>query len=631
MHLLTTRHHYLLWLLAAHLGLCIPPLRFPAAVFLIAFLPGYVIQERFSLWKDPLFAAVGSVGLSFLLSPLLVLPAALLFGKVKEAVIVFSLDIFFLGMIWGQAAKDRVTYGEKHHSPLLPFLLLMIISGIFLYLDLTGLGPYSEDWIYFLGIVKELSRNMPPQDPEASFLLMKYPWVSYFYSALLHRLGGVSAWKVLELVSVLFGFIFLGLVYMIIVQVTGKRWAGIWAVFFLTIGRETEWFIRGIQGLGWDPFYAFDPGWAELQAFSVYSLIWGWYLPPNLIVPLLALYFFIRYDQFGEKKDFWFSWGACALSCFFHPAYYLGFMIGYSLWIGLQLLQKRFRSPWLLFYAAFLPYFLTFFLLLQPKIPADPLYLFWGDLKSIGISIRNYLGHNGVALPLALAALVFSREARTWLLPFALPLLLLSVLGVSKVNHLSHVLFPGMVYLSLLAGIGVEAVLCIRRPIRYLAYAVILGIIVPPFCFHLYDRIQTGWKGALDQEQIIAASFIRTHTAEDSTFLILPNSRYSAACIEGLGERRLVFGWVFHLNRYESVEVLQQVVGEILSFFSHGDEQSKKEFLRKYKATHIFLGPDEIRFMKDHGKDPAQFRRYYPSIFKTPQIEILKVDEERQP
>jgi hypothetical protein len=202
---------------------------------------------------------------------------------------------------------------------------------------------------------------------------------------------------------------------------------------------------------------------------------------------------------------------------------------------------------------------------------------------------------------------------------------------VSKVNHLSHVLFPGMVYLSLLAGIGVEAVLCIRRPIPYLAYAVILGIIVPPFCFHLYDRIQTGWKGALDQEQIIAASFIRTHTAEDSTFLILPNSRYSAACIEGLGERRLVFGWVFHLNRYESVEVLQQVVGEILSFFSHGDEQSKKEFLRKYKATHIFLGPDEIRFMKDHGKDPAQFRRYYPSIFKTPQIEILKVDEERQP
>jgi hypothetical protein len=631
MDLLKTRPYFLLWLLAAHLGLWNSPLRFPAAVFLIGFLPGYVIQERFSLWKDPLFAAVGSVGLSFLLTPLLVLPVAFLLGKVHEAVIIFSLDIFFLMMMWGKAVKKRIEYNEKNHSPLLPFLLLIILSGIFAYMDLTGLGPYSEDWIYLFGILKELSRNMPPQDPEASFLLMKYPWVSYFYSALLHRLGGVSAWKVLEFVPVLFGFVFLGLVYMIIVQATGKKGAGIWAIVFMTIGRESEWVIRSLQGWGWDPFFSFDPGWAELQTFSVYSLLWGWYLPPNLIGPLFALYFFIRYDQRGMAKDLWFSWGACALSCFFHPAYYLGFMIGYFLWIGLQMLRKRFRLAWLLFYAAFLPYFLTFFLFLQPQIPSDPLYLFWGDLKNIGISLRNYLGHNGVALPLALAALVVSREARTWLLPFAAPLFLLSVLGVSKVNHLSHVLFPGMVYLSLLAGIGAEALSCLRRPIRYLTYAVILGIILPPFGFHLSERIRLGWTGALDQEQKIAGTFIRTHTAEDSTFLILPDSRYSAACVEGLGERRLVFGWVFHLNRYESMDGLNRVIGEILNFLSYGDEQSINQFLRKYKVTHIFLGPDEIRFIKDRGKDPGQFRRYYPSIYRTPQIEILKVDKGRRP
>lgn len=620
---------YLLLLVLAHLGLLIPPLRFPAAVFLVGFLPGYLIVERLALWREPLFAAVGSLGLSFLTAPIMALPGCLLFQEVHEFIILISMDVFLLVLIGLPEGVKRGGYGETAQGPLLGLLLLGIASGVFVYLDLTGMGPYSEDWTYLFGVIKELSRRMPPRDPEASFLLLKYPWFSYFYYALLHRLGGVSAWKVLEFVPALFSFVLLGLVYMILFQITRKRGPGLWAIIFLTVGRETEWVIRGLLGLGWDPFFPFDLGWAEEQTFTVYAFLWGWYLLPNTLAPLTALFFLIRHEQEGNKSDFWVSWGACALSCFFHPAYYLGFMIGFSLWLLFQVAKRKFRFSWLLYYTAFLPYFLTFFLFLQPKTPTDTLYRFFDDGASILFAVRNYLGHNGIALPLAFTGLVCFREARRRLLPFALPFLMLSVLGVSKVNHLSHILFPGMLYLSLLAGIGLEWFKPLYRPFRWLISVIILGIIVPPFVFHLSYRMELGWKSALDTEQRAAGDFIRTHTEEDSTFLILPDSRYSATSVEGLGERKVVFGWFFHLNRYESADVLYEVLDEILRFFSSQGLEEKDRFFEKYKPDYVFLGPDEVRYLEKQGVPPRQFAETFQVVYRSPHILILKTDRER--
>ncbi len=626
---LSLKSHTFYWLLilSANIGLLIPPLRFAASLLLISFLPGYLLVERMSLWKNPLFAAIGSIGCSFLLSPVITLPGCILFQKVNAAIIALSLDLFLLGMLFSFKNRKRIAYQEKNHSPLLAPLLILICSWVFIYLDIAKLGPYAEDWAYLFGIFKELSRNMPPQDPEASFLLLKYPWGFYFFYALIHRLGGISAWNTLEFVPVLLSFVYLGMVYMILFQATRMRTAGLWAIVFLTIGRQTEWVWRGLQGLGWHPGWNNDLAWSELQTFTGYSLLWAWYLPASVIPPLITLFFLIRYQQEQQKKDYWVSLGACSISCFFHPAYYLGFLIGFSCWLFFQWLRKRF-DPWLfLFFFAFIPYFLTFYLYFRPSPPADPFFQFFHDKTSLIHSLREYWGNNGIAIPFAVWALLISREARIWLFPFAGPFVFLSTFGQSGINPLSHFVFPGVLYLSMLSAVGLEALKKIPWVIRLLIYGMVLVIITLPFFFQVSHRLEIGWEGAADSEEKAAGVFIRSNTVENSTFVTFPNSRYSTTCVEGLGERKVVFGWFFHLNRYETVDFLNKRAAEVYYFYLTSDIQTRKNFIRRYRADYVFLGPDEINFMREHKTDIKRFTKDYQTVYKSENIEILKVDE----
>jgi hypothetical protein len=621
------QYYYWLLILSANLGLLLPPLRFPAAVFLVCFLPGYFLVERTSLWKDPLFAAIGSVGLSFMLAPFITLPGCILFQKVNSLIITLSLDLYLIGMLCSFWGRGRNQYGEVHHSPLLVPLLLLVCSWVFVYMDLTKLGPYSEDWTYLFGIIKELSRNMPPQDPEASFLPLRYPWFAYFLFALLHRLGGVSPWNVLEFIPAFLSFVYLGLAYMILYRATGNKSAGLWAILFLAVGRETEWVIRGFLGLGWSPGYDFDPGWAELMTFTGYSILWGWYLLPSMIPPLMAWFFLIRYIQEAQKKDYWFSLGICAVSCFFHPAYYIGFMIGFSCWVVFQWLQKKF-DPWLLlFFLAFLPYFFTFFLYLRPGIPSEPFFQFFSKKDDLLIALREFFGYSGIIIPFFILAIFVSREVRLWLLPFAGPFVFFSIFGRSKINHLSHFIFPGLVYLSMVSAVGISVLKKSPVILRTFIYFIISIVIILPFYFHVSHRLSIGWEDALDLEQRAAGEFIRSQTEEGSTFVIFPDSRYSAVCVEGLGERKVVFGWFFHLNRYETVDFLEKKVWEAVDFFVSGNLPFQNTFLKKNKAGYIFLGPDETAYMKERGVNVTKFVEPYRTVFKSSSIEILKVDK----
>ncbi len=307
---------YFLLILAANLGLFIPPLRLVSALFLLCFLPGYLFVERLSLFQEPLFAAVGSVGFSLLLAPFITLPGCLLLGWIDLWMVLGSLDLFLLGLAGSFWKSQPRVYSRTPSSPLLAPILVLICGGIFIYLDHTRFGPYSEDWVYLFGIIKACARGLPPQDPEASFLLLKYPWIPYYFYALVHRLGDISPWKVLEILSVVQCFVFLGLAYMLVFLVTGNRNAGLWTVVFLAVGKQSQWILRGLQGQGWHPSWDANPGWAELHAFSGYKVIWGWYYLPNMIPILMTLFFFIRYQKEGQGRDFWLSLMAGSISSY---------------------------------------------------------------------------------------------------------------------------------------------------------------------------------------------------------------------------------------------------------------------------------------------------------------------------
>jgi hypothetical protein len=133
---------YLVLILLTNLGLLLPPLRFTASLALIGFLPGYLIVERLALWKDPLFAAVGSLGISFLISPLIVLPGCIIFHQVNAWIIACSLNLFLFGMVYLLRGRERIYYQEKDHSPWLPPMMVLVCGWVFVYLDITALGPY---------------------------------------------------------------------------------------------------------------------------------------------------------------------------------------------------------------------------------------------------------------------------------------------------------------------------------------------------------------------------------------------------------------------------------------------------------------------------------------------------------
>lgn len=617
---------YLVLILLTDLGLFIPPLRFIASLILILFLPGYLLVEWLTLWKNPLFAAVGSLGLSFLLAPLITLPGSLLFHQVTPFLISVSLNLFLLGMIYLLRGKDRLEYPEKDHSPFLPPLLILVCSWVFIYVDMTKLGPYTEDWSFLLGIIKELSRSMPPKNPEAPFLLLKQPWGFWIPFALIHRLSGLSAWKVMEFLPVLLSFTFLGLVYMILFQATKNKEAGLWAIVLLAIGKHSEWVIRGFQGLGWTPGYFTHMPWMFIQCVTGYTFLWGFYTLPGLLPPLTAFYFLIRYLQENQKRDLYFSLGACSIGPFFHPIFYLGFLGGFSIILFFRWLRKKWDPGLLFYFLTFLPYFLAYYLIFKPSPPKDPFYQFFLGKSYLIKALWYYLGLNGIAIPFAVLAVFISPEARLWFLPFSFIFTTFCLLGWSGVNHGTYFLLQDSLYLSLLSAIGLSYLIKINKRVRLVIYLLVLTIILPPYLHQISFSIKSGWAGGGPGEQEIAGEFIRSHTDPNSIFVSLPDSLYSVDTVEGWGERKVMLGLLTHLDRYEPITSIKAWDQEVKTFFSTTDPQKREDFIRKYQAKYIFLGPEEHNYMREHQGDLEQFKKTYFTIYKNNGIEILKTD-----
>jgi hypothetical protein len=527
-------------------------------------------------------------------------------------------------MLFLMKGKDRRSYPEMEHPLWLPFLMILIGGWVMVYLDITGLGPYCSDWTYLFGIVKELSRNMPPMDPEASFLTLKYQWGFWFFYALLHRLGDLSVWKVFEWASVYSSFIFLGLVYMVLFQATKNRWAGFWAIVLFAVGRHSEWIIQGLFGHGWWPEYFTHMSYEYVQAITGYSLLWGWYTLPGLIPPLLAFFFLIRYIQVHQKEDLLLSLGACSISPFFHPIYYFGFLGGFSIFLIFLVINKEFKPKLLSFYLTFIPFFLTFFLFLRPHTPEDPLYRFFLEKAALIKLFWFYLFFDGIAVPFGLLAAIVSPIARKWFLPFSLLFAFLCLLGGGLVNHAAHFALQNSFYLTLLSAVGLAYLIKLNPWIRTTVYGLVLIVILPPFIHEVASRINTGWEGIIEQEQRTIGQFIRSHTDPNSAFIALPESTLALTTIIGLGERKVTMGFFYHLDRYESKASIIKWAAEIKDFFKTDDLQRRRELIKKFKVQYIFLGPEEKDLLTANGQNIEDFKKDFVLVFKHKNIEILK-------
>jgi hypothetical protein len=606
----------------ADLGLLIPPTRMTASLIWIGFLPGYVLSQRLKIWRDPFFALVGAMGLSFLISPFLVLPGYIFLQKLTPLLVALSLNLFCLVILFQRKSGERLLYDQKDYVPILPPLLIAICLWVFIYLGITRMGPFTDDWIYLSGIVQELVRHFPPRNPEASFLPLRQPWGFWFMYALIHCLGGVSTWRVFEILPGLLSFVYLGLIYMIAQKITRDGWSGVGAILFLTFGGFMGWILKGLSGNEFIPEYGLI--WEYLIAITGYSLLWGWYTLPGLIPVLTAFYFLIRYHEDKRKQDLILSLVACSIGPFFHPVYILGFLGGLGLFLLFQFFRRRIHPPYLIYYLTPLPFLVTFYLYFQPDAPQAPIYIFHRDWESIGNALKGILSTQGLALPFVLLALVFSGPARQWLLPFFLFYFTLSLVGTGGLNHPCHFLLPNSMVIALLGGIGLSTLKTLSLKYRALVFLIMGAILLPPYINEVAYRIETGWEGTFTQEQRAAGNFIRTFTPPRSIFVVLPDNREALETVEGLGERVVVYGISWHLDRYENEKNLANWREEATQFFSSPDPATREDFIKRYQVHYILIGPNESQFMEEHHLDLALFKQSFIPVYANPEITILK-------
>jgi hypothetical protein len=410
------------------------------------------------------------------------------------------------------------------------------------------------------------------------------------------------------------------LVYWVIRETTAKNLAGIWAVVFLAFGRNLGWVLKGLLGGGWEPTYPV----AGVQVLTGYTLVWGWYTLPGLLPVLGSWYFLIRYlGQGVAKKDLLLSLGIGAVGPFFHPVYFLGFLTGRLLWVILRILTGCFQFRLLLWFLTPLPFLFLFYLPFRPEIPLGRLLIIHQNPASILQQAWFYLTSHGAAIPFAVLASLTSSAARGWFLPFFLPTLFLSLAGQGGINEM-HLWVQEGLYLSLLAGIGAGQLDKISRPARLCILGLTLAVIVPPLV-HEIPKIKSGWREIVP-EQRAAADFIRRHTPARSVLACLPDQVYCTEVVEGLGERAVVLGLLWHLDRYESPGSLKQWEREIRNIFLVPDDRNRKKICRAYGVDYIFLGPDERKWMNHQQVDIERFKQGLRLVYKNPQIEVLALN-----
>jgi uncharacterized membrane protein len=96
--------------------------------------------------------------------------------------------------------------------------------------------------------------------------------------------------------------------------------------------------------------------------------------------------------------------------------------------------------------------------------------------------------------------------------------------------------------------------------------------------------------------------------------------------VEGLGERKVMLGLLTHLDRYEPIDSIKAWDQEVKNFFLTSDSKKRDEFIRKYRANYVFIGPRETYYMEVNKVDIELLKKDFITVYKNQDIEILKTD-----
>jgi hypothetical protein len=609
---------------------------------LLTFVPGYffcrfILKIKNSYYYLFTFSAV----FSFILSPLITLPLALIIGQANKFVIIVSIIIFCLiCFILGKKTSFQLQISNDFF-PL--FWSFLVVAGVFIAYIPTGLQliryayestndfvKFGSDTIYLRSITIALSKKIPPYNPVASFAKLTQTWGPWYFYAMIHNLVGISIEKAFFFSGFYLCFILLNLVNIVGSQLFRNRSAGGWLIFL--IFDRSNFLLTSL----WRKIMTIWPEFIPARTASAPSIFRsvmtarGFYISQVLLIIFLSLFFLLKFQQDKQKIYFYLTLFVLSAFPFFHAGHYLIFWGGIGILLFWKIIAKEFDFYNLLYLATPLPFYLLYVRCYAAKGLSTPLP-FWPAFHPERIF---WFAKLGIILPI-LAFLAYKyqhpdkklRQTALYLSIFAAFPMIFSL--VSDNIQLSGAWYYMTSFISS-AFLGLYALITIKenysaKLFRTLGVIILISVI-PPFVKY-FNRAIIPLKKPLKKfnHNITEASdWIRSYSDPNEIFLVMHNSP-SVNYITGRTDRRLVYGHDMHILSSGTAAELARIRNEVETIFCPSNRETFYRLCLKYKVNYIYVGKCEDRIMEDCS-DRYKWEKDSNLMFHNNEVKIYRID-----
>lgn len=615
----------------------------------LAFVPGFFFScFILKIKKSYYHLVVFSATFSFIFSPIVTLPAALIVGQATPFVIIGSITVFCLTCVAiGQSTAFNYQ-PEENISPskinllaiggvlvligfiLTPYMVRAVKSGMFHY-------AHTDDLVYLRGIVLELSRQLPPVNPAASFATLNQTWGIWYFYALLHNLTGISIHIILVISCFYLSFILINLINLFVLDLFGNVFTGVLGVLLLFDFTSSLllWF--------WDNViakYHLAPVYLTkrkmLRAFSYFPYITdkSYYMSPAAIMIILSLYLILKSKAEERKTSFYLA--CIVLSCFpfFHAGYYLLFLGAISFWLLWEYFKKslNYRNLWYLITP--LPFYVLYVrgYIYPNNPPLPPAFWFafhpervvwlakFGILSVLGILAFKYVNSDEKIKQTVAPLFIFSTSplfislfvdniqlSGAWYIVTSyMPLLLLSVYTITAIRaNYSNILYKTLaVAVVLLAAMRV-----IPEANRH---------------YGIYKQILSLNENNYRVNTTPVVNWIKSNTSPEDLFVVMPDGP-SIQVVLGSADRRVVYGYSMHIRSTRKEAQLKSIRDEIKNIFCPPDEKTFQNLCKKYKLSYIYVGEHEDTVL-DKCPDRHAWEKGLSLVFQNERAKIYRVE-----
>jgi hypothetical protein len=622
----------------------VPVLGKLSGILLLTFVPGYffcvfILKIKNSFYHLLVFSAV----FSFIFTPLITLPLALVVGQATKSVIIVSIALFSLAcFIIGRKTSLSFQIGDNAFPSVWSLIVvagMLVIAMIMLSpsvkMDISSAHfyyPHSVDLTYLRAIVVELSKNIPPYNPEASFSSLNQTWGFWYFYTLMYNLTNIPIYVIFHISSFYLTFIVLNLVNIFAVEFFKNSFAGIWSILLLVDSASILFFDIWNKIIIKLKSFLVIPAVLQQEIrmpyFFPYITSKSYYMSPAVIMIILCLFLILKFLQERQKSYLYLTFIVLSTFPFFHAGYYLVFLSSVAALLLWQLVNKKLELHNLLYLATPLPFYFLYvrcYVSQDSSLPPPfqlafhPERLFWMYKLGIILPILALLAYKYVHRDKRV------RQIAIYLSVFAVAPVILSVFTDNiQFNGFWYVINYQVAFVFL----ATYTLITIRSSYSKSLFKGVVFLIVIPVALYFMLTIKKAYRDFQGEwvdncpDLTTAGNWIKTQTNADDVFLVIPDSP-SIKVVLGGGDRRVAYGYTLHIFSARKPDELKNIRHEIKTIYCAPNEEVFYKLCRKYRVNYIFVGEYERTVMEDC-PDKYEWNRDSNLVFQNEKVSIYR-------